>query len=84
MRTTISLSPETKEKLSKLGKHGESYEDIIKRLINTNINHEDLQEIIINLQWAADTAESEYLDLDRQTECIKLINKLKKLVKNHD
>jgi predicted CopG family antitoxin len=49
MRTTISLSPETKEKLSSRGKHGESYEDIIKRLINTNINLEDLKEIIKNL-----------------------------------
>lgn len=34
MRTTISLSQETKKRLNKHGKFGEKHEDIVNRLIN--------------------------------------------------
>jgi predicted CopG family antitoxin len=34
--TTIQLSPDTREKLKELGKKGETYEEIILRLIKTN------------------------------------------------
>lgn len=32
-RTTIQIDVTTREKLSRLGKHGESYDDIINRLL---------------------------------------------------
>ncbi len=32
MATTISISEETKEKLKKIGRTGDSYEDVIKRM----------------------------------------------------
>ena len=32
MATTISISEETKEKLKNLGRAGDSYEDVIKRM----------------------------------------------------
>jgi len=34
MKTTIAISKSTKDKLNKLGKKGETYEDIILRLLN--------------------------------------------------
>jgi predicted CopG family antitoxin len=36
--TTIWISKETKEKLDKLGKFGESYNDILKRLLKKEEN----------------------------------------------
>ena len=33
--TTIQLSKETRDELKKLGKMGETYDDVIKRLVNT-------------------------------------------------
>jgi predicted CopG family antitoxin len=33
--TTIQLSKETREKLKEIGKMGETYDDVIKRLIKT-------------------------------------------------
>jgi len=34
--TTIQITPNTRDKLKELGKKGESYEDIILRLIKAN------------------------------------------------
>ncbi|HLC79815.1 MAG TPA: antitoxin VapB family protein [archaeon] len=34
--TTIQITPEAREKLKELGKKGDSYEDIILRLIEQN------------------------------------------------
>ena len=34
--TTIQITPTTRDKLKELGKKGESYEDIILRLIKAN------------------------------------------------
>jgi len=38
-KTTIELSVETRDKLKERGKKGDTYEDIILRLIKQNDNH---------------------------------------------
>lgn len=41
MKTTIAVRPETKLKLDRLGRKGESYDDIIQRLLS--ISEEELE-----------------------------------------
>lgn len=39
MNTTISISTEMKEKIRNLGKAGESYDDVIRRMYNFTSKH---------------------------------------------
>lgn len=42
-RTTIAVSPEIKTKMQRLGRKGESYDDILRRLLS--ISEEELEMI---------------------------------------
>ncbi len=55
MVTTISISNEMKEKLRHLGKSGESYEDIIKKMYNMTKSN-------ILLQYLYDESDSVSID----------------------
>jgi len=40
-RTTITISSETKKKLAKVGRFGQSYDEVIKQLLPTDIDDND-------------------------------------------
>lgn len=43
-RTTISLDPETRDRLKELGQKGETYDELVNRLIDVYLNAREAQE----------------------------------------
>lgn len=63
MNTTISISPETRDMLQEVGKKSESYDDVIKRILNTIKLQEELRRFV---------DEQEYSSLEEAREWTKL------------
>lgn len=61
-RTTIAISKETKAKLERLGRKGESYDEIIQRLLN--ISREELEMIDEVYNRIERTSRKEYVNLE--------------------
>lgn len=61
-RTTLAVSPETKAKLERLGRKGESYDDIIHRLLS--ISEEELELIDEVYKRIEQTPRKEYVRLE--------------------
>ena len=58
MATTIAVKPETKEMLRHFGEKGESYDNIIRRLIE-DVGWKELDD-----RWNKILAEDEFISLD--------------------
>ncbi|AEG18649.1 DUF7557 family protein [Methanobacterium paludis] len=50
MVKTIKISNETHEELSKIGSKGETYEDIIKRLLNSYLDEYEIEMLTTSLE----------------------------------
>ncbi|MDI6643283.1 MAG: hypothetical protein QMD95_04455 [Candidatus Hodarchaeaceae archaeon] len=61
-RTTIAVSPEIKAKIERLGRKGESYDDIIRRLLS--ISEEELELIDEVYERIEKTPRKEYVRLE--------------------
>jgi predicted CopG family antitoxin len=61
-RTTIAVSPEIKTKVQRLGRKGESYEDILRRLLA--ISEEELKLIDKVYEQIERTPRKEYVRLE--------------------
>lgn len=61
-RTTLAVSPETKLKLDRLGRKGESYDNIIRRLLS--ISEEELELIDEVYKRIERTPRKEYVRLE--------------------
>jgi len=61
-KTTLAVSPETKVKLERLGRKGESYDDIIHRLLS--ISEEELELIDEVYERIERTPRKEYVKLE--------------------
>jgi predicted CopG family antitoxin len=61
-RTTIAVSPEIKAKVQRLGRKGESYDDILRRLLS--ISEEELEIIEEVYQRIEKTPRKEYVRLE--------------------
>ena len=68
MNTTISISPETRHMLQEIGKKSESYDDVIRRILNTIKLQEELRRFV---------DEQEYSSLEEAREWTKLKLKTK-------
>ena len=61
-KTTLAVSPETKLKLERLGRKGESYDDIIRRLLS--LSEEELELIDEVYERIERTPRKEYIRLE--------------------
>ena len=61
-KTTLAVSPETKVKLERLGRKGESYDEIIHRLLS--ISEEELEMIDEVYERIERTPRKEYVKLE--------------------
>ena len=61
-RTTLAVSPKTKTKLQRLGRKGESYDDILRRLLS--ISEEELELIDEVYERIERTPRKEYVRLE--------------------
>jgi len=61
-KTTLAVSPETKVKLERLGRKGESYDDIIRRLLS--ISEKELELIDEVYERIERTPRREYVKLE--------------------
>lgn len=61
-RTTIAVSPEIKNKIQRLGRKGESYDDILRRLLS--ISEEELEMIEEVYERIERTPRKEYVRLE--------------------
>ncbi|MEW6593118.1 MAG: hypothetical protein AB1305_05555 [Candidatus Hadarchaeota archaeon] len=61
-RTTIAISPEIKSKVERLGRKGESYDDILRRLLS--ISEEELEIIDEVYKRIEKTPRKEYVRLE--------------------
>ncbi len=61
-RTTIALKKETKDELKNLGRKGESYDDIIERLLG--LSKEELEMIDEVYERIEKTDRDEYVELE--------------------
>jgi predicted CopG family antitoxin len=61
-KTTLAVSVETKTKLERLGRKGESYDDIIRRLLS--ISEEELRLIDQVYERIGRTPRKEYIRLE--------------------
>ncbi len=62
-RTTIAIKPQTRERLRRLGRKGESYDEIIDRLLR--IGEHELRAIEEAYRRIDETPRMEYVNIDK-------------------